>query len=125
MERCATCGEWDFGTNPHRCPPAWLVWCLDYGEDVYNVCPSYGWTPEAAVEKWAEADDAGGDYTIVGGSEATVCVARQTDYDAIMLAIGDTLDDDGTDPPPGLKVQRFVVSGESVPQYHAREVADE
>lgn len=109
MDRCPTCGEWDYGPGPHRCPTAWLVWCVDWDEDVYNVTPTYAWTPEEAAEKWAEEDDAGGDYTIIGGTEVTVCVARQKDYDAIMLDKGDALDDDGREPPQG--VERQAVRG--------------
>lgn len=80
----------------------YLVWCPSRGatkEDgrrILAYCPGY------AVERWAEWDDASSaDYPIVGGTPLEVLVAEEA---------------------MGAVEQRFVVSGESVPQYRAKEV---
>jgi hypothetical protein len=79
----------------------YLVWCPSRGatkEDgrrIVAYCPGY------AVERWAEWDDASSaDYTIVSGTPVEVLVAEEV---------------------PGAQEQRFIVSGESVPQYRASE----
>ncbi len=103
MPWCKVCGELDLGPAlPHTCPPAWTLWSPDQGEDSpEDGRTAYGYTPEAAVEKWAEELDHGGDYAIVSGDIPEVLVRA--------------LNDEG----PGTV---YVVSGEAVPSYTARKV---
>jgi hypothetical protein len=95
---CKSCGELMLSPNSHKCPPAWWVWDADDGETREDACKYYGILPERAVEKWAENRDNQGDYTIVGGHTAVVCVVK-----------------DGKENP--IKVE---VTGETVPEYRAR-----
>jgi hypothetical protein len=126
MTRCTHCGAFVFGGDLHRCPPLWLVWCADYDEHPHDVRPTRGVDPQDAAETWAQEDDAEGDYTIIGGSEVTVSVVAQEEYAAACVAMGDAVDDLGEDElPPGLVVKRYVVSGEAVPSYRARELEPE
>ncbi len=78
----------------------WLVWRPEEDETIDDAQEVRSSDAEEAAEDWAEWSDSGGDYTIVGGSEATVCVRAK--------------DDDAA------PVETFVVTGESVPQYTAR-----
>lgn len=82
--------------------PLWDVWQVDdwYSEERGDVNPTRAEDAQEAVEKWADYEDAQGDYTIVSGSPATVMVARVGSADA----------------------QRYIVCGESVPEYTARMV---
>ena len=96
FERCKTCGQYDW-TKSHRCPPVWLVWTEDSGEDyAYKI---YAVDAQSAAEKWADQTDCVGDYTIVSGEDETVTVK--------------VLDD---------TVLKFNVSGQAVPEYHATAV---
>jgi len=73
-----------------------MIWREDDGceDDAESVHAHF---PEAAVEKWAERDDAeSADYLIVGGQDATVMV-RAPDGDLL----------------------RYRVTGEAVPSYSA------
>ena len=116
MSRCAKCGEWLLDYGKHECPPAWIVWCPEWDQTIHDTRPTFAYGAESAAEKWAESEDAGGDYTIISGDEPEVCVALRSEYDRLV-------EDDGRrEPPEGLEVRRFVVAGESVPHYHAREV---
>ena len=82
--------------------PLWTVWCPDYNEERMDVSPVRAATAPLAAERWAEGDDSDGDYTIVGGSPATVLVART-----------------------GEEPTRWLVSGETVAEYSAREIDDD
>lgn len=98
MERCKTCNHWMLSalSIPHVCPPRWTV-AFDDGSRLVVV---FADDAEQAAEIWAAEDDAeSGDYEIVGGKTALVHVS----------------DSDGNR-------YRVLVSGESVPQYSAREV---
>lgn len=77
------------------------VWCPDYGhegpEDGVTITDAY--SAQNAAEIWAERSDRdSGDYTIVGGSAATVRV----------------LDSDG-------ETTEWTAYGEQVPSYYATE----
>ena len=95
IEWCETCGEvmWE----SHVCPPAWDVWDPEEGDRAEWGSPWHAIDAETAAERWAEGEDGGGDYSIVGGADVVVCVAKV-----------------GSD-----EVKRFNVSGEVVPEYSA------
>jgi hypothetical protein len=100
-ERCPTCSEWAW-TKRHRCKPVWLVFTEDRHEDWDEADRVYATDAQEAAEKWAEQDDCdSAEYSIVAGTDAAVQVRR--------------LDEPDTDP------VWWVVSGESVPQYHGNE----
>lgn len=97
-DRCEICGQWSLYPNQHKCPPLWKVWPNHYEEeDAWEIRAA---DANAAACLWADEYDSGGDYTIVGGGEETVTVKGE----------------DGTE-------EKFVVQGESVPQYYASIVA--
>lgn len=75
-----------------------IVWMPDDGCEFEDGDEVMSYDAEEAVRYWAQHHDQDGDYTIVKGSEAQVCVANQ----------------DGSD------VQKFVVTGEMVAQYYVR-----
>jgi hypothetical protein len=95
---CKTCGAYCVDAALHKCPPVWLVWQPEGGETEDDAHKVRAHTPADAAEKWAADYDNGGDYTIVGGSDETVCVRRADRGDVL----------------------RYVVRGESVPSYSAR-----
>ncbi len=78
-----------------------LVWQPEAGETLESARRVRAADEEEAAEDWAESYDSDGDYTIVGGSDATVLVREESDASALP--------------------HRFIVSGESVPEYMARE----
>ncbi len=84
--------------------PVWLVWRPEQDETEGDARGIEAWDAEQAAEDWAEHDDQGGDYTIVGGDSATLSVRPRDDASA--------------------PVEVFVVSGETVPQYSARAKAE-
>lgn len=96
---CKTCGEFMFNDR-HQCPPRWLVWQPDNGERIGDADKVYAHSPEDAAQLWAAQSDSLGDYDIVRGSAARVCV-RSTS---------------------GGRVQVFEVTGESEPHYTAEQV---
>lgn len=100
MRPCPTCRE-SCVTDRHACPPAFDCWRPEYGEDETDARTIYADHAMAAARVWAERSDSRGDYEIVRGSEATVHVRA---------------------PDGALFV--FVVSGETVPEYHARLVTE-
>lgn len=77
------------------------VWCPYDGETEDDACRIEASSSSSAAKKWAQLDDADGDYRIVGGSDIDVHV-REAHYDGVERV--------------------YRVSGESVPEYHAREV---
>ena len=94
---CPTCGE--FSYTYHKCSLVWSVYSPDRGEDESDAVLVRALDAEDAAEKWAERDDSDGDYTIVGGSSVEViCISSA-----------------------GVQT-RWRVSGETVPQYYAREL---
>ena len=99
MKKCDECGEYWFPTmctDGHKCAPCYEVWNED--DDRIDSCNVYAMSGSDAVEKWAEEDDCNSaDYNIVSGRDATVMVAA-----------------------PDGKLAKFIVSGGSVPEYHAR-----
>lgn len=80
--------------------PVWLCWEPDQGgteEDAHEV---EAYDAEQAAEDYAEWSDINSaDYTILRGSGATICVRGRE---------------------PGAPVERYVVTGETVPEYTAR-----
>lgn len=103
-ERCSTCGEYGW-VKTHKCPPRFLVWCPEYGEDAEDGDVIYARDHELAAERWAERSDAdSAEYSIVSGTPVTVHVVTE----------------DG-DP---ANAQRFFIEGESQPVYHAYPAKD-
>ena len=76
-----------------------LVWEPDQSETEEDAREVEASDAETAAEDRAEEVDSNGDYTIVGGSEATFHVRPKDD--------------------PSAPVEVYVVTGESVPQYSA------
>jgi hypothetical protein len=87
--------------DSHVCPPKWDVWeTTEAREDARHI---YARNADIAAEKYAERDDANGEYSIVGGSPIWVCVAKH-----------------GSE-----EISTFTVEGESVPEYTATEISKE
>ena len=86
----------------HRCPPRWDVLDLDNtAGDWDESVIVYAHDAREAAEKWAERDDSdSAEYSIVRGNAATVRVRPEADKGEGIL---------------------LIVSGESVPSYHAGE----
>ncbi len=86
----------------HRCAPIWLVYSEDHHEDWDDADKVHATDPQQAAEKWAADDDCqSGEYSIVAGTDATVQVRRQD--------------------LPASEPAWMVVTGESVPEYHAHQ----
>ena len=101
MPTCGKCHEWIFTTtvNDHECAPAWEIW--DFNDETREDARTiHGHDAEEVAQSWAARSDSDGDYSIVSGSAAVMCVSK----------VGSS------------KVQTLVVRGESVPEYHASEV---
>ncbi len=84
----------------HSRPPRWDVWHNDpfYGrEDAETV---YAVDAEEAARKWGESYDSDGDYSLLGGAEIEVFVAKRDDPKTVL----------------------YSVSGESIPVYSATEI---
>lgn len=94
---CRKCGAFSVWQETHECPPIFAVWCLDYDQTEDDARRVHARTHEIAAEKWAERDDADGDYTIVRGTKVVVMVRKE-----------------GEETPKAL-----MVEGESVPNYNA------
>jgi hypothetical protein len=78
---------------------AFVAWNEDHGSTFDDGRSVNAYDAESAAKIFAEWDDArSADYLIVGGQDATICVAS----------------------PDGSNVQRFTVSGEACPVYRAR-----
>ena len=101
FDRCGACGKYDF-LGRHKCAPAWEVFWPYGHEDWTDAATVHALSAQYAAEEWASSHDSNGDYDIVGGSEATVRV-RPKGEDGLGL--------------------EFIVTGETVPEYHARESA--
>jgi hypothetical protein len=97
FEKCEKCGG--YGWAPCGCTVFEI--CREGEDDWQEV---YGVGAEDALTKWAEDDDCQGDYTIVSAGE------------------NGTLNMLVRDPQRPAEVKRFHVFGETVPQYHAREL---
>lgn len=102
--RCETCGKYFFferDRKHHKCPPKWQVW-EDEGGDEDRRWSNTIFADQAyeAAEKYAEQQDAYGDYTCIGGTPMTVFVASDEEATPV----------------------RFEVTGEAVPEYTAREL---
>ena len=104
-ERCKECREylWSFDP-PHRCKPKWEVQESyrangEFDEDDYTYTV-FASGEQDAGELWADASDSGGDYTFVGGHEATVRIRKHGSEDEWKI---------------------FTVTGEAVPEYRATE----
>lgn len=99
--RCNACNRFGW-MKTHVCPPAYMVWCEENGEVEPDAEPIRANDAEEAAKEWGEQDDSRGDYDIVRGNDATVRVRGP----------------DGT-------LTRWRITGESVPEYHARELPPE
>lgn len=103
LYRCNSCGGshwvWPRREPPHTCPPLFLVWedgCTE--EDASRI---YATDSEEAAKRWGMEDDQNGDYLIVGQRAEPLVSVRRIDSDTI---------------------QRFRVTGEAVPEYHAEDL---
>lgn len=100
---CKVCGGFIYHGKGqgHTCPPCWDIWEVEEGDEGEEgreyADKMYGRDAGEAVERWAQQEDARGDYDIVGGSPATVHVAE----------VGSA------------EVATWVVEGRSVPEYTA------
>ena len=114
MPFCKTCDKhmftFEVNNKSHKCPPVFQVWEDNYLEgrrppdkpdasDWANSTDIRATYHESAAEKAAEQSDQYGDYAIVSGDIATMYVRDQAGV-----------------------VKVFIVSGESVPEYSAREI---
>jgi len=97
MDQCKRCGQWDFYEKQHKCPPCWDVWSNDEGHETGRI-EIYAPTPQEAVEQWAVREDEQHGPNIINGDNVTVCVAAHGSDNAL----------------------RYIVTGESVPQYSVR-----
>lgn len=103
MGHYCKCGEYVFlpGGSGHKCPPVFFVWNDTYGPDD-DGARVHAHDHESAAEKWAEHDDFdSAEYSIVGGSPATVRVRPETN---------------------AADEKWFKVRGEAEPQYYADEI---
>ncbi len=105
-EKCNTCGAWTwkgktlFGA-PHQCAPEWRVWSPDHdGNTVEDARKFRAVSADHAAELWAEQWDQD-DYAICGGTSHPEVFVQGED--------GKTL--------------KFLVSGETVPQYSSKELS--
>lgn len=100
FERCKACGDFDW-IREHKCFPEWEVWPCDsdrrYSEIIYAA------NEKCAAEKYARAIDDNGDYPFMRGREEKVFVVS---YEATVET----------------KPKKFIVSGESIPHYSAKEI---
>jgi len=89
--------------QPSRTKREFAVWCPDYGEEREDAWQCQAFDAEQAAEQWAEWSDwSSADYTIVAGRD---------EPEVLVLEAGATTP------------VRFVVTGEAVPSYRARELA--
>ncbi len=97
MPFCKICSNHYFERQTHKCPPIYEVCCPEmYSEDEWECVREHD--AEEAAKKWAEEDDWNtAEYTIVGGEEVEVWVRLK-----------------GKE-----KILKFVVTGESLPNYYA------
>jgi hypothetical protein len=100
MKKCETCGNWDGEDGYHACPPLLEVWEESEPED--SLRKIYDSSPFTAAEEFAEAYDLGADYSIVEGTNITVCVKS-----------------------PDGNVSKFEVSGEATPTYYATKLEED
>jgi len=88
----------DWNYDPDRKPTPDPEW-----EDCTTV---HGSDPSAVAERWAEEEDAQGDYDIVGGSDAHIRLRKLSEDD-----------EEG----PWIE---YAVAGRSVPEYSAQRVGE-
>lgn len=103
-DRCATCGE-GYPSKYHQCKPVFLVAVVS-GDEVPrpdDYLEFRGSDAEEAAQEAAENYDSDGEYSIVAAGSSG-------DFVAWVKAMADAAP------------VRFRVFGESVPQYHAREM---
>jgi len=105
---CRECGKHFFfasDAQSHRCLPQWHVW-EDDGEGREWATVVRAHDAQAAAEQWAEQEDQNSaDYDIVSQREIPTVRVAPVDGE------GGVAD-----------IRYFVVSGQSVPEYTAREV---
>lgn len=101
--RCTQCNQslWtSYDEKYHWCKPLFRVWCEEQGDTEDDARDVHALTHEDAAEEWAEQSDLdSAEYSIVKGGDVTVHVRR----------VGED------------SHKTFVVSGEAVPSYSARE----
>lgn len=102
---CQKCQSY-VGKASHTCPPAWEC-AIDHGDGEPYWQTYHAHSEDMAAEKYADAYDSGGDYTIVGAGDGgnTIILVRPEGNESA-------------------KPKRFHVIGETVAQYSAREVKE-
>ncbi len=70
---CSKCKELVFGSSPHRCPPGWLIWVPENGDEE-DARTFYGYGATKAIESWAKWWDPDNDNMLAGGCEVRVQV---------------------------------------------------
>lgn len=96
MFRCDVCHMLTLDRAEHRCAPLFSVRFSSEGEEEWVSVHAFD--PEHAAEEFVSMYDRDGDYGVLRGEEAEVLVK-----------------DDGGE------ITTWIVTGESVPQYSARE----
>jgi len=96
MAWCNICNDFMLYPDTHKCPPIFEVCQHEYDPDYWMKIRA---RDEAmAAEKWAEQDDCeSSEYQIVRGTDTEVWVRKWGESE----------------------IKRFMVSGESVPEYTA------
>lgn len=75
MKRCKTCRQVLLRAGAqHTCPPAWRVWCPDWGEGEEDALTVYAHGAEHAAWAWAKKADGEGD---LAGHSTLVRVAGE------------------------------------------------
>ena len=86
----------------------YIVWCPDYGQSEEDGRTVHADCAQYAAQQWAHWQDYhSADYLIVSGQ-----------YTAVRVRLSDPASDDER------KILRYLVWGESVPQYTARLIVD-
>jgi hypothetical protein len=84
--------------GPHRCPPLFVVWDPENGDE-RDGRRVYASDYQSAAEKWADLADSEGEYGMWDGNEVDVLVRGANDLSG--------------------EAQAFVVSGQMHPTYSA------
>jgi len=94
---CDICGKFKYLTIPHKCPPKWQV--CEYDEEDVEFVDVYADTAEEAAKEFAaDYDRRNGDFDIANGDDVKI---------KVQSVGGDR--------------SYWLVSGESIPEYYAKE----
>ena len=65
--------------------PQWRVWCRSWGDGEQDGRLVRAKDPAHAAERWAETEDAYGDYAIIAVGHADAVVVQSPDGDAVYV----------------------------------------